>query len=67
MRDFTSYYLNRMKTVFTWTVILLGVAEAQQLYITTTGYLDRPQCTEPTVSPEYYSHPFSYTLNETVR
>ncbi|KAH3147463.1 hypothetical protein LV164_005586 [Aspergillus fumigatus] len=56
-----------MKTVFTWTVILLGVAEAQQLYITTTGYLDRPQCTEPTVSPEYYFHPFSYTLNETVR
>jgi hypothetical protein len=67
MRDLTSYHANKMQTIFSWAVILLGAAEAQQLYITTTGYPDRPQCTKPATSPEYYFHPFSYTLNETVR
>ncbi|GIK07199.1 hypothetical protein Aspvir_002855 [Aspergillus viridinutans] len=55
-----------MKAIFSWFVILLGAAEAQQLYITTTGYPDRPQCTQPASSPEYCFHPFSYTLNKTV-
>jgi hypothetical protein len=61
------YMLIKMQTVFSWFVILLGAAEAQQLYITTTGFPDRPQCTQPASSPEYHFQPFSYTLNETVR
>ena len=54
-----------------WTVFFLAalaaVAEAQELYIITTGYTERPQCTQPTISADYRFQPFSYTLNETVR
>jgi len=46
---------------------LVALTEAQQLYLTTTGYTERPQCTQAAASPEYYFRPFSYTLNETVR
>ncbi|CAG7924807.1 unnamed protein product [Penicillium olsonii] len=43
-------------------------AEAQELYLTTTGYSARPQCTESSaLTPHYRFQPFSYTLNETVR
>ncbi|KAL5356326.1 glycoside hydrolase superfamily [Aspergillus floccosus] len=47
--------------------LLAACAQAQQLYITTTGYDERPQCTQLAASPEYYFQPFSYTMNETVR
>ncbi|EAU37619.1 hypothetical protein ATEG_02657 [Aspergillus terreus NIH2624] len=47
--------------------LLAACAQAQQLYITTTGYDERPQCTQPAASPEYYFQPFSYSMNETVR
>jgi hypothetical protein len=40
--------------------------EAQELYLTTTGYAARPQCTKQS-TPKYHFQPFSYTLNETVR
>ncbi|KAJ6091194.1 hypothetical protein N7467_003163 [Penicillium canescens] len=40
--------------------------EAQELYLTTTGYAARPQCTKQS-TPNYHFQPFSYTLNETVR
>lgn len=46
---------------------LVVLAEAQQLYLTTTGYTERPQCTQAAASPEYSFRPFSYTLNETFR
>jgi hypothetical protein len=53
------------------TIALIGiaaVAQAQEVYITTTGYTARPQCTlPPAASPKYYFQPFSFTLNETVR
>jgi hypothetical protein len=40
--------------------------EAQELYLTTTGYAAGPQCTKQS-TPKYHFQPFSYTLNETVR
>ncbi|KAJ5835358.1 CAZyme family GH1 [Penicillium robsamsonii] len=46
----------------------LAVAiQAQEVYLTTTGYSARPQCTQSNVAPNYHFSPFSYTLNETVR
>ncbi|KAI0968517.1 glycoside hydrolase [Xylaria arbuscula] len=46
--------------------LLATIVQAQQLFITTTGYTER-QCKPSTTSPSYYFQPFSYTLNETVR
>ncbi|KAJ5513758.1 CAZyme family GH1 [Penicillium fimorum] len=46
----------------------LAVAiQAQEVYLTTTGYSARPQCTQSNVAPNYHFNPFSYTLDETVR
>ncbi|KAL4782335.1 glycoside hydrolase superfamily [Aspergillus varians] len=47
-------------------VIATGV-QAQELYITTTGYTARSECTDPAVTPSYRFKGFSYTQNETVR
>ncbi|KAI0189867.1 glycoside hydrolase [Astrocystis sublimbata] len=47
--------------------LVATVVRAQQLFVTTTGYTERPQCTPSTTSPSYYSQPFSFTLNDTVR
>lgn len=54
------------------TVLLLAglaaVAQAQQIYVTTTGYTARPECTaaaKPT--PSYRFEAFSFTQSETVR
>ncbi|KAI1736968.1 glycoside hydrolase [Xylaria scruposa] len=47
--------------------VVLTVAQAQQTFITTTGYTDRPQCTLSATLPSYRFQPFSFTLNETVR
>lgn len=46
----------------------LGVAtQAQEIYLTTTGYTARPQCTKSNASPSYHFMQFSYSLKETVR
>ncbi|KAI0412171.1 glycoside hydrolase [Xylaria grammica] len=47
--------------------LVAAIARAQQLFITTTGHSERPQCTESPASPSYYFQPFSFTLNDTVR
>ncbi|KAI0909422.1 glycoside hydrolase [Ustulina deusta] len=47
--------------------LVTAVARAQQLFVTTTGYTDRPQCTLPATSPSYHFQSFLFTLNETVR
>ncbi|KAJ5103606.1 CAZyme family GH1, partial [Penicillium argentinense] len=49
---------------------ILGLAaavQAQEIFVTTTGYTARPQCKHETASPSYHFQPFSYTLSETVR
>lgn len=56
-----------MRRTLLYGIALVALAEAQQLYLTTTSYTERPHCTQPAASPEYYFRPFSYTLNETVR
>ncbi|KAL4971533.1 glycoside hydrolase superfamily [Aspergillus desertorum] len=50
-------------------VLLAGAAavRAQELYITTTGYAARPECTAAPATPNYWFEPFHYTQNETVR
>ncbi|OKP05890.1 Beta-glucosidase 34 [Penicillium subrubescens] len=51
-------------------IAALGLAiatQAQEIYLTTTGYTTRPQCTKSTASPSYHFQPFSYSLKETVR
>ncbi|KAL3472035.1 glycoside hydrolase superfamily [Aspergillus californicus] len=48
-------------------VALATAVKAQELYLTTTGYTDRPQCTNPPSTPSYYFEGFSFTQNETVR
>ncbi|KAI0864273.1 glycoside hydrolase [Xylaria cubensis] len=47
--------------------LLVRVSRAQQLFITTTGYTDHPQCTLSATLPSYHFQPFSFTLNETAR
>ncbi|KAI1749539.1 glycoside hydrolase [Xylaria castorea] len=47
--------------------LLATITQAQQLFITTTGYTDRPQCTLSATSPSYHFQPFSFTLNDTIR
>lgn len=56
-----------MRGTLLYSGVLVALAEAQQLYLTTIGYTERLQCTQPAASPEYSFRPFSYTLNETVR
>lgn len=49
-------------------VAVTAVVQAQEVYITTTGYTARPQCTEAPATPTYSFQPFSYaSLNDTVR
>ncbi|KAL1850540.1 hypothetical protein Plec18170_006825 [Paecilomyces lecythidis] len=56
-----------MRAFWPSAIYLVALAEAQQLYVTTTGYTDRPQCTQLASSPQYRFQPFSYALEETVR
>lgn len=53
---------------------LAAVAQAQQIYLTTTGYTARPECTAAAAAapaskptPSYRFEEFSFTQNETVR
>ncbi len=53
---------------------LASVAQAQQIYITTTGYTARPECTAAAAAtpaskatPSYRFEEFSFTQSETVR
>lgn len=51
-------------------VAALGLAiatQAQEIYLTTTGYTARPHCTKSATSPSYHFKTFSYSLSETVR
>ncbi|KAL4874325.1 glycoside hydrolase superfamily [Aspergillus karnatakaensis] len=50
-------------------ILLAGAAgaSAQELYVTTTGYTARPQCTAPPAAPSYRFEEFSFTQNDTVR
>ncbi|CAG7959230.1 unnamed protein product [Penicillium olsonii] len=56
-----------MRVSVAFASLLATGAQAQQLFITTTGYSDRPQCTLPATSPQYSFRPFFFALNETVR
>ena len=56
-----------MRVPFISLVALAVATQAQEVYVTTTGYSARPQCTQSNVTPKYHFQPFSYTLNETVR
>ncbi|KAJ5434741.1 hypothetical protein N7491_005336 [Penicillium cf. griseofulvum] len=56
-----------MRVPFISLPALVVATQAQEVYLTTTGYSARPQCTQPNVAPTYHFRPFSYTLNETVR
>ncbi|KAE8403267.1 glycoside hydrolase superfamily [Aspergillus pseudonomiae] len=56
-----------MRASLSYAALLATFADAQQLYLTTDGYTDRPQCTKPAAVPQYHFRSFSYTLNETVR
>lgn len=56
-----------MRTTLSLITTFIAAVEPQKVYITTTGYTDRPQCTQLTASPYYRLQPFSYTLQETVR
>ncbi|KAL4913610.1 glycoside hydrolase superfamily [Aspergillus aurantiobrunneus] len=55
-----------MKLKIVLAAIATGV-QAQQLYLTTTGYTARPECTAPPSRPSYRFEQFSFTQNETVR
>lgn len=45
-----------------------AVVQAQEVYITTTGYTARPKCTDAPATPTYRFQSFSYaSLNDTVR
>lgn len=57
----------KMRAFLSGVALLAALADAQQLYFTTDGYTERPQCTQAAATPQYYFRPFSYTLNETVR
>nr|ATQ35962.1 beta-glucosidase [Talaromyces piceae] len=57
---------SKMKSTLALAAIAAAV-QAQEVYITTTGYETRPQCTQPPATPSYRFQPFSFTLNETVR
>ncbi|KAL2810337.1 glycoside hydrolase superfamily [Aspergillus granulosus] len=46
---------------------VVASAHAQELFIPTTGYTARPQCTQPPSTPNYRFEAFSFTQNETVR
>ena len=51
-------------------IAILGLTiatQAQEIFLTTTGYIARPQCTNSATSPSYHFKPFSYSLSETVR
>ncbi|CAI7655101.1 hypothetical protein PCG10_000514 [Penicillium crustosum] len=56
-----------MRVPFISIAALAVATQAQEVYVTTTGYSARPQCTQSNVTPKYHFQPFSYTLNETVR
>ncbi|KAE8139825.1 glycoside hydrolase superfamily [Aspergillus pseudotamarii] len=56
-----------MRASLSCAALLAALADAQQLYFTTDGYTERPQCTQAAATPQYHFRPFSYTLNETVR
>lgn len=58
---------SEMRAPFISLAALAVVIQAQEVYLTTTGYFARPQCTQSNVTPDYHFQPFSYTLNETVR
>ncbi|KAJ0418838.1 glycoside hydrolase superfamily [Aspergillus carlsbadensis] len=55
-----------MKTELVLVAAATG-AHAQQLYVSTTGYTERAQCTQPPATPSYRFEAFSFTQNETVR
>ncbi|KAJ5301270.1 hypothetical protein PENANT_c023G02248 [Penicillium antarcticum] len=55
-----------MRVPITSLTTFVVAIKAQELYLTTTGYAARPQCTKQS-NPKYHFQPFSYTLNETVR
>jgi hypothetical protein len=51
-------------------IAALGLAisvQAQEIYLTTTGYTTRPQCTKSIASPSYHFKSFSYSREETIR
>ncbi|KAL4790132.1 glycoside hydrolase superfamily [Aspergillus venezuelensis] len=55
-----------MKYRLAFAAIAAGVS-AQELYITTTGYTARSQCTAASATPSYRFDAFEYSQNETVR
>ncbi|KAL2785383.1 glycoside hydrolase superfamily [Aspergillus keveii] len=55
-----------MRTELVLVAVATG-AHAQQLYVSTTGYTERAQCTQPPSTPSYRFEAFSFTQNETVR
>lgn len=59
--------LNVMRFTLGYILGLAAVVQAQEIFVTTTGYKARPQCKHATASPSYLFQPFSYTLSETVR
>ncbi|KAL4930412.1 glycoside hydrolase family 1 protein [Aspergillus undulatus] len=51
-------------------LVLAGIVTgvyAQELYISTTGFTARPQCTAPPATPSYRFDEFYYSQSETVR
>lgn len=56
-----------MRIAFIAALVLTVATQAQEIYLTTTGYTTRSQCTESTASPSYHFKSFSYSLKETVR
>lgn len=56
-----------MRATILYIAGFIAAAEAQETYITTTGYTARPQCTSLVAPPSYYFQPFAYTLQDTVR
>ncbi|KAL4802025.1 glycoside hydrolase superfamily [Aspergillus unguis] len=55
-----------MKTVLI-SLSLAAAVQAQQLYLTTTGYPEREQCTSAPATPVYRFEEFSFTQSTTVR
>lgn len=55
----------------TFSIALLSAATyaaGQEIYVTTTGYTARPQCSNTAVgTPHYQYQPFQFSLSETVR
>lgn len=51
-----------MRIIFSAALGLAVATQAQEIYLTTTGYTARPQCTKSTTSPSYHFKSFSYSL-----